>query len=157
MLFILISLMLNLNAYAETPECKILVSNDGQVTSSISLVKNTNSDNAEIFTIKATKANDGTQIVDIYKTDNNDKKDKKNKKDKKTSKTIDNANTSISSTDLAALEDTYDGDLIPLMSQDGKAEFHTKDQTLNIKVEDFTACSKESLALLLYIIDNFNV
>lgn len=161
MFLILISLIFNLNVYADTPECKIVISNDGQVTSSISLVKNTNSDNAEIFTITATKTNDGAQVVDIYKTNNNDKKDKKgkqNNKDKKSVKTtISNAATSISSTDLTELENEYDG-LAQIMKLDGKAELHTKDQTVNIKVDgDKTVCSSEDLALLLYIIENYNV
>lgn len=145
MFLILISLIFNLNAYADTL-CTAKVSEGDQITpSSVTVAQGPSSDEFDSFIITTTMIGVGAQVVDIPKP--------KPKPDNKNSSTT-------TETIVPEIEKPYTSTVDQIMKlKDGSVEeFHTKRQILNITIDgDIKACPGDSLAILLYAIDNFNI
>ena len=146
MFLILISLVLNLNIYADGSKCIVTVSKGNQINlfSTFTLEEINNNDNYDSFKVTTTKEGEGALIIDVY--DDSGKI---------------SASVGIPNPTIAQIKEQYNftcgnGNIIQKISQTGKGYFHpTRKENFYITVDQSTTCSEQDIAILLLLIDNW--
>ena len=146
MFFILISLVLNLNVYADGAKCTILVSSEDQAnvpSSTIKLEEVEGTDSFDSFKITSTKDNEGVLIIDLSESG-------------KISAAAGIPEETIAEVNAAYNYNYGNGYITQTISQTGQGTFHpNKKGTFKIEVDKATKCSEQDISLLLFLIDKW--
>lgn len=143
MIFILISLVFNLNAYAESSTCTILVSEYNQATLPSSSFTLESNDDSDSFKITTTKPKEVALQIELSKNG-------------KISAAAGIPDVTIAEINAAYNNKYSNGNIIQTISRTGQGTFQPeKKNFFKIEVDKSTKCCEQDISILLFLIDKW--